>query len=386
MVQNACEKSREGYHSKSRYGFMSLADLITEIVEKNDPDALHEFHNNRAVFRYGRHSPLRFIEFLDLLRKNAENTHWTGAYRIELAEKTYDLTLDKFTNLPVDAFCSSTSPSKRKGPDCRLYFGACLREMNRSFAENPPDGPITEEIKAGKILQSFVRFHFYKSRREAERRHNRFWSRYEWKVKGARIYLYLPVSLNGRKRSEWLHKNIDNPDPYRPNEKKRIQAIIDRKFVKERFVPLCETASDRSNETSPFRGSDQAEQPFRRSLATVVAQEKADNIHKLRISIRRLGRENLKALIVRIFEEIDCGQYVDGKVAKDFGLSTSTFSRFAGSRWDLSDTSSAVPDLWRNVAEVLSTHPVFQEVSRETGYLKLAEATVKRGAEAKGRK
>ena len=365
---------------------MSLVDLITEIVEKNDSDALHEFHNKRTIFRYGHHEPLRFVEFMDLLRKYTEKTHWNGYQRTEVADMTYDLTLDKFNNLPIKTSCNATSPPKRKEIDCRLYFGAFLRQINRSFAEKPPDGPISAEIRAGMILQRLVRYHFYKSRCEVERRCNRFWSRYEWKVKGGRIWLYLPVSLNGSKRREWLEKNIDNPNPSRPNEKKRIQAIIDRKFIRERFVRLSETDSDKNNETSPFWGTDQGEQPFRRSLATVVAEEKADNIHKQRTSIKTLGRDALKILIMRIFEEIDCGEYAAGDLAMDFGISPSTFSRFAGSRWDLNDTSSSVPDLWLNVAGVLSSHPVFREVSREMGYLKLAEATVKMGVEAKGGK
>jgi hypothetical protein len=383
MLQKICEKRRETYHSSSRYGFMSLVDLITEIVEKNDFDALNEFHNNRTNFRYGHSEPLHFVEFLDLQRKYAEKTQWNGPQSVELADKTYDITLDKFTNLPVDASGLSSASSKGKGPDCRLYFGAYLRRVKQSFAQTPPDGPIAEEIRAGKILQSFVRYHFYKSRQEAERHCNKFWSRYEWRIKGGRIWLYLPVSLDGNKRGEWLRKNIDNPDTSRPNERKRIQAIIDRNFVKERFVPLDDAGFIPSNDTSHCW--DQSEESLGRSLATVISEEKADNIHKLRPSIRMLGPEHLKALILKIFEAIDCGQSVDGHLASEFGLSPSTFSRFAGSRWDLSDSSSSVPpDLFRNVAGVLSGHPVFREVSRETGYLKMAEATLNKGVEAKG--
>ena len=384
MLQKICEKPREAYHSGSRYGFMSSVDLVTEIVERNDPGALDEWHENRSVFRYGHGEPLRFVEFLDSLRKFAEKTQWNGPQSVELADMTYDITLDKFSNLPVDASGSSSSSSKGKGPDCRLYFAAYLRRVKQSFAQSPPDGPIAEEIRAAKILQSFVRYHFYKSRQEAERRCNKFWSRYEWRVNGGPIWLYLPVSLDGNKRGEWLRKNIDNPDPSRPNERKRIQAIIDRNFVKERFVPLDDAGFIPSNDTSHCW--EQSEESFGRSLATVVSEEKADNIHKLRPSIRMLGPEPLKTLILKIFEAIDCGQSVDGRLASEFGLSPSTFSRFAGSRWELSDTSSSPPDLFRNVSEVLSEDPIFREVIRETGYLKMVEATLNRGIETIGGK
>ena len=380
MLPKICEIPSEACHSSSCYGSMSLVDLAKDI-EKGDSGALHKFHNERPVFRYGQREPQLFVEFLDLLRKDAEKTQWNGPQSAELADKAYDITLDKFTNLPVDA-SGGTSFSKGKGSDCRLYFGAYLRRVKQSFAQTPPDGPIAEEIRAAKILQNFVRYHFYKSRQEAERRCNKFWSRYEWRIKGGRICVYLPVSLDGNKRGEWLRKNIDNPDPSRPNERKRIQAIIDRKFVKERFIPLDNARFIPSNDTSHCW--EQSEESLGRSLATIVSEEKADNIHKLRPSIRILGPEHLKALILKIFDAIDCGQSVDGHLASEFGLSPSTFSRFAGSRWDLSDPSSSAPDLWENVAGVLSENSVFREVIRETGYLKMVEATLNRGIETIG--
>ena len=61
-------------------------------------------------------------------------------------------------------------------------------------------------------------------------------------------------------------------------------------------------------------------------------------------------------------------------LAKDFGLSKSTFSRFAGSRW--LNSKKAIPDLWLNTAHVLSTYPVFQEVAKETGVWEQVEATI----------
>jgi len=47
------------------------------------------------------------------------------ARSITLSERAYDLTLDKFMNLP-------TGPG-HIGPDCRHYFGAFLTAMDRSL-------------------------------------------------------------------------------------------------------------------------------------------------------------------------------------------------------------------------------------------------------------
>jgi hypothetical protein len=85
----------------------------------------------------------------------------------------------------------------------------------------------------------------------------------------------------------------------------------------------------------------------------------------------------LKRLILRIFKDLSGGKYEDKKVARRFGLSKATFSRFAGSRW--LTTQSAVPDLWRNTAEVLSTHPIFKEVAINTGFWEQVQSALKRG-------
>jgi hypothetical protein len=377
MFQTTFGKEKRADSFKSRPDTIPLVNLMTQIVNEDDLDALNEFHNNRTIFQYAQHKPLRFVEFLNCLRENTAKMHWLSTHGTEVADEAFNLTIDKFTHLPAQPIRDSKLALKRNGPDCRLYFGACLKKINHTFSEKPPGGQIEEEIKAAKLLQRFVRFHFYLSRLEAERHSNRFWSRYNWKVKESRICLYLPVSLRGHKRGEWLEMNIDNPDPSRPNEKNRIQEIINRKLVKERFVPLCEAVYVPGNNAPSYW--DQSKESLQQSLATVVAQEKADNIKNQRLSIRKLGRKRLKSLIMRVFEDMDCDQYEDGKIARDFDLSKSTFSRFAGSRWEVA-TESPIPDLWRNVAGVLSTHPVFREIAMETGYLEKVKAALKADA------
>ena len=89
----------------------------------------------------------------------------------------------------------------------------------------------------------------------------------------------------------------------------------------------------------------------------------------------RGNNRKLKRLVLRIFEELCHGEYNDGKVAKDFGLSKATFSRFAGSRWTKS--GSVTPDLWVNTAQVLSAHKDFKKVAVESGVLGKVEATLK---------
>jgi hypothetical protein len=112
-------------------------------------------------------------------------------------------------------------------------------------------------------------------------------------------------------------------------------------------------------------------------LAEAVADEKVKNIQKQRESIRALGKERLEQLILRIFKDLNDGQYKDKEVAEQFGLRKATFSRFAGSRWL---QGNSIPDLWRNTTEVLSTNPTFKEVAINTGVWKDVEATRARAA------
>jgi hypothetical protein len=229
-------------------------------------------------------------------------------------------------------------------------------------------------------MQGLVRRHFYRSLLEAERQANPFRSRYNWRVRGRTICVWLPVSLVGRERREWLEKNIDNPNPFREGERERVQAIVYSKLVRERSVDYTED-TDNSSEEKNLNGDDSGE-IFTTSLAEVIAKEKARNIQLQRRSIKALGEERLRQLILRIFENLNCGEYEDGKVARDFGIAKATFSRFAGSRWF--QKASAIPDLWRNTAEVLSENPIFEEVAKSAGVWEEVQNTLKMGDLQKG--
>lgn len=366
---------------KARYRNFSLVKLIKRIVDKSDRHALQELHNNRTLFRFNGGPPLLFADFLNELRESTAKRGWSAPNAFEVAEKAYDLTVDKFTNFPrknksLPAKKKIVRKMKRKGADCRLYLKAFLDRVASSFAAKSPESQMEEETRAAMIMQGLVRRHFYLSFLEAVRNTNPFWSRYNWRVRGGTICIWLPVSLKGQERRPWLEKNIDDPDPLRSGESERIQSIIGRKLVRERFVSFS-TDTYTSNEENLLPCSDSGE-TFGESLAGAVAKEKARNLRRQRPSIRALGKRRLKKLVLRIFEDLNCGEYEDRKIARDFGLSKATFSRFAGSRW--LSTESAIPDLWQNTAEILSTHPIFKEVAIDTGVWEQVQSALKRAA------
>jgi hypothetical protein len=378
--------------SEPRYRNLSLVQLVRKIVEKSDRRALQEFHNNRSLFRYNDEPPLLFSGYLNELRGSTAKRVWLAPNASEVTERAYDFTIDKFTSLPGKKESSEQAKSrsnrnnmKRSGTDCRYYFNAFLERVGWSFAKEPPGSQIEEETRAATIMQGLVRRHFYLSILEALRMANPFWSRYNWRVRGRTICVWLPVSLEGRDRREWLEKNIDDPVPSRSGERERVQSIIAREFVRERFIPFTTSINSVdtkfSDKEAPPPEPDSSKS-FKESLAEAVAEEKTRNIHQQRRSIRALGEERLKQLILRIFEDINCGKYEDKKIASQFNLSKATFSRFAGSRWLL--TASTLPDLWRNTAQMLSNHPIFKEVAVDTGVWEEVQSALKRGAPRNG--
>jgi hypothetical protein len=368
--------------NKSRYRRLPLVELIKSIVEKSDRKALEEFHNNRTVFCYRKGDHLCFIDYLNKLRESEIRKAGASPNFLEITDKAFNMTVDKFSNLPGQSKSSALQGEKnnrlveQKGSNCCSYFKAFVEYTNESFRTKPPNGELDQEDRASKIMQGLVRRHFYLSLREAKRNSNPFWSRYYWNLNNRNICVWLPVSLRGRKRREWLEKNIDTPDPKRSGECQRIQEIINQKLVRERFVPINEAIAIENNENpSPWPCR---KETFGISLSKVIAEEKAMNIQQQRPSIRALGETKLKKMILKIFENISYDDYKDGKIAKDFGITKASFCRFAGSRWQ--QTKSSIPDLWRNTAQTLKDHPSFRQVAKEMGFWDQVITTIEKSA------
>ena len=340
------------------YHKLVLDELIRLVVDNSDQEALKEFHQNRSVFRYGGKGTLLLAAFLDRLRTSTQKIGWSDQKKAtEIANRAYDLTLDKFFNLPA--------PGINDGPDCRCYFRAFLERLEASKRTGADEGQLSAEARSGVILQRLVLRHFRLSTWEARREQNPFWSRYKWEIKGKSIYLMLPRSLGSAKRRAWLEDNITDPAPGKPGEQRRIQEIIDTRLAGERFVSLTEaleqhTASQVGREVG-------YEYDLSLSLAANVAQEKAGAIDSQRPAIRALGAGRLKEMILAIFEDLAAENYSQKDIARKFGLSTGTLSRFAGQDWGKKDGLEVVPDLWANTANVIAKNKVFEEFAVEAG-------------------
>jgi hypothetical protein len=181
-----------------------------------------------------------------------------------------------------------------------------------------------------------------------------------------------------KSKADWLEEHVPNPEPRRPDEKDRVQTIVNDHFPPAGILPL-------SNLIGPL-SPNQIHETVKKSetkgvvdtLAKTVAAEKAANIDQQRRAVRRMGPERLRKMILRIFDDLAHEDYNLTQVADRFGLSKSTLSRFAGAKWAGGSGSAKgdMPDLWRNTAQVLASIPLFREMAERCGILPVVEQTI----------
>ena len=342
--------------SAERYITARLSHVVQAIVETLDPDAMHELHENRTVFRLNGSGPMRLAEFADGLARRAT------AQGRPCADKAYDLTIDKFSRIPA------SDNGNGSGVDCRNY----LRPFLDFIAQREPQWNCMSELERegveARALQNHVTQHFRLSLLECQR--NNDMTRYTWHLPGGSLSLLMPRALHGRARRAWLDQHVVDVDPMKQGERDRVQALIYERFGKASCVPFHdERRLDaawpwRLAAPPPWTGLDPVPKD---GLAGIVAEEKTERIEEQRPAVQALGTRPLRALILRIFDDIEEGCYNAAVVARKFDLSKAALSRFAGIHWNDDGRLDAIPDLWRNTAHVLASDPVFVEVAQQAG-------------------
>ena len=345
----------------SELGLLQLAELVVSYADKA---ALFEIHGNRKVFRLQDGRYLLLAEYLQHLKDRELNANLNNSRAVALAERAYDLTLEKFINLPDQPGI--------QGSDCRHYYRAFIKAANRRLKNEPPSSKLKLEAMCGQLLKNLVARHFSFARREARREIDPFWSRYQWQVDNHSFTLRMPVALTGDQRREWLEANVPDKIFEHPQANQQIQKLIDKNLVKEHFVALEALEFSAADDASVK--SDLDFQYWGIFLAKYVAQEKSKDIESQTSAIQKLGPKKLEKMVRQIFEELAANKYEQKKVAEQFGLSTATLSRFAGSQWHSKRRKrkakgNFVPDLWRNTAQAISKIPIFRYVAQEAGML-----------------
>lgn len=310
------------------YRHLSLVRLTELIAHNSDRKALQELHNNRTMFYYHSDQPLRLAEFAEKLRQSKQGWRWSNQ-NAEILDKAYDLTISKFSNLPDQR--KSGQDVKLDGPDCRYYFEAFIRHASKRMDTQSYNNEAEREIQMARLLQNLVIRHFRLSCHECCRRFAELTRRYLWKLDSYTMSVLLPIQIPGSQCSKWLTNNIPDVDPSRPGERDRVQAVVDKLLTKHKVVSLENIDKSKIAASSPCSQSEIKREMTVRSLADVVADEKAENISFQRTVIQQLGKDKLRQLIHHIFDSLTRGEYEAMNTADSFGINRVTFSRFAGS-------------------------------------------------------
>lgn len=343
----------------------STVNLVRRIVQDSNSLALRVFLETRRLFHLKDEPPLLLSEFLMKLRDRMAPPECFDIDEDKLADCAYDLTLSKYMSFP-------SGPNTRE-IDCRNYYSAFLCLIRRAIEKEQIIDQLQEESYAGNLLQKLVYKNWLRSKLDC-RRKTLFSKRYIWEVKGVRLYLWYPSYMTAADFRNWIEENfkdIDLSDP--KDEQRRIQSIIDKTFGRGHHVSLDGPALEIN--LSVKEGYSAIEffdgLVFVGSLAEAVGKEKVKNINELRPAIRKLGEEKVERLILQIFSDLMKNDFNAGKIAKKYGLSKSTVSRFAGSKWveKIGDTDAVIiPGLWRNTAKILVGNPAFMEAVLTSGF------------------
>ena len=337
---------------------LALAELVQRIVTESDMSCLNEIHT-RPLFVDPDGRRVVIVGLITWLRDSA--IRQDGA---EIADWAYDLTISKFSSMPGEPPNEprSAKRQKRKHIDCRYYYQALHKHLDAVGGSSDPPSVVTEH-KAVHAFRRLILRHFRLSLREARRQSG--WTRYVWhSTANGAVTVFMPRSLNGADRGKWLDSNIPESELRVPETGRRVQDIIN-----DRLGNLDSDVMADVCHGQPGACPDAAlEQITGDGLGRTVAAEKADAMHEQRPAIRALGAGKLQEMVERIFDRLADGHSVDVEIAREFGLSKATFSRFAGARWDRSNTiGTAIPDLWLNTAQILAASPVFTEAARRAG-------------------
>ena len=359
------------------YHYLSLLKLADLVAQNSDRTALRELHDHRVGFGYHNGRSLHLAEFMSELRQSKSVWQWCNGDS-EIVEEAYDLTVSKFSNLP--SLKKNAHNMKPEGPDCRYYFEAYVNYAAKRIDMESYNIEAEKEIKAIELLQKLVVRHFRLSCLECCRKNRKLRRRYLWKLNGYTMHILLPIDILPNRCSKWLSDHIPDVDPSRAGERNRVQTIVDDLTGKRKFLSLEDVEKYANTVNLPCFKSDVEQEVTVKGLADTVADEKAENIELQRDVIQWLGKSKLRRLILQIFDSLACGEYKAGKIAENFGINKTTFSRFAGSNWLTQSKRSRehpIPDLWFNTAQTLAGHSVFVGVAEDTGILDRVEKVLK---------
>lgn len=331
--------------NNKRYRQTPLRELLVLIIDEGDRSALSEFHTHRQVFGDTGSQTTRFSDYIEQLISAFAANHSSEALQF-----ARDQTVDRFSKL------SDT------GIDCRSYLRSALSSTVR----------INDEAVLCYRLTGLARRHFRLGLKEAYRNGTR--TRYTWQRNSESIELLFPKEFSGDLRRQWLEQHAADVNPSGESARQTIQQRIDSELGYSMQDSLDVSDALGAKLSAPGSPHDYLDRISVSGLSSALADEKVEHIDDQRPAIRNLGATMLGQLIQEIFSAIDTDRYEEKQLALQFGLSTATFSRFAGSRWH--SGNKPMPDLWRNLAQLLSFDVRFAGLCADAGIIPFLNSTV----------
>ncbi|MFC1734766.1 hypothetical protein ACFL1X_01520 [Candidatus Hydrogenedentota bacterium] len=337
-----------------------MMELIADIEENGSHGALDEFLS-RPQIRIGR----KFCTVIDMINTRLKNTcmqNW--GHTREAAELACDILTDRLSNLRGDTIEEESSVESRpSGPNCKVYYKALRQFIEKS--RKPGASILEEEAHAIRFLDGFLWHQFKMCTKEALRQLDVHGKRFYWKRNGCSIRLRVPRNMKDSRIRAWLEAHIDDFEPSRPGERERIQNVIDRNLVfgKQTTLPDYVAARNDVLAWTLLHGISVL------GIAKVIATEKRENPKLLKPAIRALGREMVWQLIMQVFRNLAEDNDSDAEIARMFGLSSTTYWRFAGRPRKGRNRRTRVPDLFLNAAMILNRHPAWRETCIDLGFL-----------------
>jgi hypothetical protein len=367
--------------------------VLCEHIAKGSAAALDEFLTDRPVFtvppelpevlmpwRLGPPKALLFGPYVELIRDKTLKKGWWRPKGTEFIDRSVELLIARFTNLPSNEAAPDSSAPEENHEDAevdgcnvdrRVYFRSFIAFLKKHSTGNSVTRELERERREAFLMQGFLWRQFFYCLQEAGREANPLMNRYAWDFGSGRIIVWFPKSFGGRPRKLWLEEHIGQPDLTTDGELERIQALIDEHFGRQMQFSIDEHFADRlAGSLPPPDAGLKVEDGV--TMRHLIAHEKAAEAKKLPRAIRSLGYDRIVELVITILDNIVSELHSDLEIARHFGLSTATFSRFAGrQRWNKwrKDHENPPPHLAVNSARILKKHRDFIETAREMGLI-----------------
>ncbi|MFC1607956.1 hypothetical protein ACFL47_08300 [Candidatus Latescibacterota bacterium] len=340
-----------------KYLSLSTYELLLRIVEHSDRDVLNHLMEFRRIIHHGETWILipEYILYLSLNRIPIND------FKPELEDyEAFEQRVNDLTRARFLEFAKKNTEGK-----------GCLKQYSHILETTRSSECLESSIKMEQLISAELKKsiwqHFKYCINEGQRQINPFQKRYEWWREGKKhMILYRPTTIDTSIVSRWLNESFPVIDDTDPEFKEKVQQALDQRFGSGFFVRINELYNNGHQKFEPTvepKGYD--ESPDYRDIIMKIVQRKDLEFEELRPGIQKLGRERMKELVVDILESNAKGKYEQNKIAKAFGISKSTMSRFSGTKWQIGQ--AGVPDLWQNAIRVILTKPEFVEFAAENG-------------------